>query len=340
MCKLEILRAYSIIIMIVKNINHKVIKKKYHVSEYKIKYLDENNNVQEIMIPNESREILDGHEIRKLAYEYISSNTVTKNPKIKKEIEKHGYCAFCEEHKELKRSHVVGNTVFSKLLKRSENGNAIRISLSSPKKVKKDNHSWAIEMLCSECEGMFNTKFEDYAISVLRGKNKEVKVNQMISGTSFNNIDQYRITLYVLSMFWRGAYSIDKAYDNFIINYSMSLYLKKCFKGEERLLKNAYSIRISKLYDRFGVFSEESIKDIIIQPFVKKSRNKVSYCIIFEGFLFEIYLLAQPFKERQKKGYLNPENKILFIPLKDIFSIEGIGHIFSGALKYKDDITV
>lgn len=325
--------------MIVKNINHKVIKKKYHVSEYKIKYLDENNNLQEIMVPNKFRKILDGHEIRKLACEYIYSNTVTKNPKIKK-IEKYGDCAFCEEHKELKRSHVVGNTVFSKLLKKCDNGNAIRISLSSSKKVKRDNHSWAIEMLCLDCENMFNTKFEDYAVSVLRGRNAGVKTNQMISGISFNNIDQYRITLYVLSLFWRGAYSIDKAYDNFIINYAMSSYLKKCFKGEEKLLKKAYSIRISKIYDRLGIFNEELIKDIIIQPFVKKSQNKVSYCIIFEGFLFEIYLLAQPFKERQKKGYLKPENKILFIPLKDIFSIDGVGHVFSEALKYKNDITL
>jgi len=319
--------------MNVNNINCDVIKKKYHVSEYKITYKDENSTLHEIYVPNKLREVHDGHEIRKIAIEYISINTPTKDPKIKK-IDKYGDCAFCEKHKKLERSHVIGNSVFSQILKKSENGNAVRITPSSPKKIKRDNHSWAIEMLCSECETMFNIKFENYAINALRGKITEVKVSEMFNGISFNNLDQYRMILYVLSIYWRGAYSIDKAYNNLIMNYAMSSYLKECFEGKQELLKKAFSIRISRLYDESGSIDSDGIKDLIINPFVEKQPGKVSYSIVFEGFLFEIYLLAQPFKERQKRGYLNPSKNILFVPFKYLFSIEGVVRTFQEAIIY------
>lgn len=315
------------------NVNNGVITKKYHVSEYLITYQDESNNLHRIRVPNKFRMVLDGHQIRRLALKHISSKSPIHNPKIKK-IEKYGDCAFCGHHRKLERSHVIGDTVFRRILKKSDSGTAIKISLSSPKKVQRDNKSWAIEMLCSECESMFNNNFEDYAINVLRGKNKEVKVTEMNHGISFNNIDQYRIILYVLSIYWRGAYSIDTAYNNFIITNGVSSYLKECFKGEQKLLKKAYSIKISKLYDKLELINSNGIKDLIINPFVEKTPNRVSYSVIFEGFLFEIYLLSLPFKERQKQGYLDPDKKILFSPLKDIFSIEAVTKSLAEAVIY------
>lgn len=95
-----------------------------------------------------------------------------------------GVCKFCEKKSEIKRSHAIGNTVFSKILKKCEGNAALRIARSE-NKIKKCNDSWAIEQLCGDCESFFNSRFEDYSIHVLRREQKGLKLKHILYGLVF-----------------------------------------------------------------------------------------------------------------------------------------------------------
>ncbi|NWK52174.1 hypothetical protein HYG89_06315 [Acinetobacter sp. SwsAc5] len=189
-----------------------LIPKHYLVTHYFVIYKTlEGENT--ILMPNRFRQELDGHAIRKLAIKKLQEELGGIDFRIVR-IEKHGDCVYCGNFGKLERSHVIGNTVFSKILKDSENGHAIKISLSAEQKIGKSNDSWAKEMLCNTCESKFNSEFENYSIYLLREKQPGVIVSKFSSGVSFQKVDTKKIFLYVLSILWRAAYSDHKAYAN------------------------------------------------------------------------------------------------------------------------------
>lgn len=312
---------------------HGIIPKHYLVTHYSVTYKTlEGENT--ILMPNRFRQELDGHAIRKLAIKKLQEELGGIDFRIVR-IEKHGDCVYCGNFGKLERSHVIGNTVFSKILKDSENGHAIKISLSAEQKIGKSNDSWAKEMLCNTCESKFNSEFENYSIYLLREKQPGVIVSKFSSGVSFQKVDTKKIFLYVLSILWRAAYSDHKAYANVIINYGMDSYLRWCFQNNRKTHSLTYSIKISKLVDKTNYFNEKKLRNFIFNPFVRKIDNKnASYCMLYEGYFFEVFLKALPFKQRNGQGFIDFKKNILFVPYIDVFDIPEVYEYFGRAVAY------
>ena len=313
---------------------HQLIPKVYLVTHYFVIYKTTDGNENSILVPNKFRQELDGHAIRKLAIRKIQELSNEKDIKIVK-IEKHGKCTYCGFFGKLERSHVIGRTVFSRIFQNNDYGHAVKISLSSKQKIGNSNDSWEKEMLCKICESRFNSDFEDYSIQVLREKQKYVKVSRFLHGISFQKVDTKKIFLYILSILWRAAYSNHKSYKNVIINKGMDSYLRHCFKNKLKTHSLIYSIKITKLVDRTAYFSEEKLRGFIFNPFVRNYRNKnTSYCMLYEGYFFEIFLKALPFKQRKGKGFLDFNKTIIFVPYVDIFDIPEVYEYFGRAVAY------
>jgi len=313
---------------------HQIIPKLYLVTHYFVIYKTTNGNENSILVPNRFRQELNGHAIRKLVIRKIQELSNETDIKIVK-IEKHGECTYCGSFGKLERSHVIGRTVFSRILQNSENGHAVKISLSSQQKIGKSNDSWEKEMLCKICESRFNSDFEDYSIQVLREKQKIVRVSRFLDGISFQKVNTKKIFLYILSILWRAAYSNHKSYKNVIINKGMDSYLRNCFQNNLKTHSLIYSIKINKLADKTDYFSEEKLRSFIFNPFVRKIDSKnASYCMLYEGYFFEIFLKALPFKQRNGKGFLDFNKTTIFVPYVDIFDIPEVYEYFGRAVAY------
>ncbi|ENW92105.1 hypothetical protein [Acinetobacter dispersus] len=247
-----------------------------------------------------------------------------------------GICKLCCEEKELQRSHVIGKTVFSRILRKSIGNAGISICLKY-KKISKSNDTWDSKLLCKSCESFFNRKFEDYSIHVLRKEQKGVDTTESDLGMFFKNINQYRLILYICSIYWRAAYSSHECYNGIVIERGVSQYLINVFKDKCDLNPKTISARIRLLADEnVGKLSEYPVS-MIVNPYHRLKEKGYVFCMAFEGYFFELFINSTSFKERLKPGYLNRKEKTLFIPLVYIKDIPEIAEIIKQARGIHED---
>ncbi|HEM7157963.1 TPA: hypothetical protein U2K46_002288 [Acinetobacter baumannii] len=241
-------------------------------------------------------------------------------------------CKLCEEEKELQRSHVIGKVVFSKILKKVEHGYAINISIGK-NQIKKSTDTWDSKLLCKDCERLFNQKYEDYSYHVLRREQKGILAKEGSHGIYFSNVNTYRVILYFISIYWRAGYSTHSAYSNVVINEGISSHLKQVFKDEANLNPKVFSVRVRLLKDKSGGFSQESLKQIIINPYNRIKDQGFVLCMIYEGYFFELFCNASTFKERQASGFLNRARDSFFVPYVDLFDIPEVVEVLANGFK-------
>lgn len=238
-----------------------------------------------------------------------------------------GYCLFCQENKKLKRSHAIGNTIFSNVLKKCEKNAAIKIS-TYDEKLSLSNDSWATKQLCGDCEQFFNEKFEAYSINALRGKIASVKIIHLINGISYSNIDAEKLSKYFLSIYWRGAHSSHQGYNNLKITREIDTHIRSVLKGDSKLTKHI-NIKLSSLYDGHGRLDKDGIKDIIMSPFTNFHNEKLaSYDFIFEGLLVQIFFGKVSYFEKKEKGYIDTSKRMIVLPKNNIFDIKALVDTF------------
>lgn len=247
-----------------------------------------------------------------------------------------GICKLCKEEKELQRSHVIGKTVFSRLLRNSVGNAAINICLKD-KKISKSNDTWDSRLLCSTCESFFNSKFEDYSIHVLRKEQKRVISSESDNGIFFKNVDQYRLILYLCSIYWRAAYSTHTSYDGIIIEKEISQYLVNVFLDKYKLNPKIISARIRLVKDEnVGKLSNSPIS-MIINPYHQLKGSGYIFCMYYEGYFFELFINATNFKERLKSGFLNRTSKSFFIPVVDLEDLPVIAECIRETRRIHDE---
>ncbi|MBE2165347.1 hypothetical protein IIQ43_12515 [Acinetobacter oleivorans] len=233
-----------------------------------------------------------------------------------------GICKLCGDEKELQRSHVIGKTVFSKILKESIGNYLVDISVNN-QKISKSNDTWDSKLLCKECESFFNRKYENYSVYVLRKKQNGVQTIEGNHGIYFRNVDQSRIILYLCSIYWRAAHSTHKAYEGVRITNELSHYLAYVFKGKFNLNAKVFSARIRLIADESKTFTDDRIK-MIVSPYFRFKGKGFVFCMAYEGYFFELFFNASNFKERQQPGFLNKAISSFFVPKVDLIDLPAI----------------
>ncbi|MFW2076570.1 hypothetical protein ACG94X_02400 [Acinetobacter sp. ULE_I010] len=310
---------------------------KYFVTHYLVKYLDQNQEKCEILVPNLHGRVLYRHGIKELAIKYIKKNTNINNP-VFQNFEHYGNCAFCSEFRKLEKSHAIANTIFRTLLKKVDGRQPIVISTNS-NQLKFDSDTWAVNQLCKICESYFNKNYEEYSINALRGKNPNVKIVKTLNGVSFNGLDQEVIAKYCLSVYWRAALSVHPSYSSVHIFPEFNEYLKLYFKNDIILNKSAMNVRMFNLVDEDKELNDEAIASFMVSPFTRLEEKRLVFCLKLESYFVEIKIEKLGYKEKMKKGYLGNSKNILFLENKDIFSINEIFNNFAHG-KYLHDKTL
>lgn len=231
-----------------------------------------------------------------------------------------GSCKLCGLNKELQLSHAIGNGVFKRIFK-TNSGKGITLT-DNDAPIHYSSDSWAELQLCSDCELHLNYEYERYSLKTLRDHRNCEKTSTCLI---FREIDQYKLMLYFLSIYYRSALSSQKPYGNVHILEHHQKLLKHALLGEQHLKYNDIPVKISRVIDKKADgFSPKGTKQIICSPFTRLSNGKaktISTCYFFEGFFVEVFISGFKFKNRNDHGILNKNNKNLYIPYKDLFSI-------------------
>lgn len=237
-----------------------------------------------------------------------------------------GICRLCRKPSILQKSHAIGDAVFKKIF-RSLSGKGIEISTGN-NEIVYSKDSWAEYLLCKECETLLNTKYETYALSVLRG-GKTSKITKSEYGVTISNIDQHKLIIYFLSIYWRAAHSTHPAYKKTKITQYNDQLLRNTIRNDVRIPAGAFTIKINKVIDLTDEkgFTPDSLKQVIVSPFPRSNfdtNTPQSFCFMFEGFFIEIFTSGIKIKKRNQPGILSKNSRQLFIPNLDLFKINEV----------------
>lgn len=237
-----------------------------------------------------------------------------------------GKCKLCNQQKDLQISHAVGDSIFKKIF-RTNSGKGISLT-ADDEAIGYSSDSWAENQLCSDCEKTLNLKYEQYSLGVLRGKNCQLSKTDL--GLTFKELDQQKLIIYFLSIYWRAANSGHPAYENVVINDNDNEFLRRSILNNTKIPAGKFSIKVSRVIDLSDSkgFSSDSIKQIVVSPFCRVYENNkledVSICFMFEGFFIEIYVKGLKLKDRSKYGVLAKTKKLLVIPYLNLFDIKEV----------------
>lgn len=237
-------------------------------------------------------------------------------------------CKLCDRPKELKHSHVIGRSIFRSTIGRGDKHYGIIIDHEKDKIVRSTDQ-WATLMLCNECENFLNSRYENYSLWVLKNKQNGVRHQTNPHYYSIKNINQKRMMMYIISIFWRAAVSEHKVFSKVSLEPEMSEYLKKSILGKIDINTKVFSVRISKLFDEANHYSEDVLKSVITNIHPRVIENGVSYIMLFSGFFFEIFFGNLNADERFGYGFLRKNKIILNMPYQNILSIPEVHAAFS-----------
>ncbi|MGV3002075.1 hypothetical protein [Vibrio sp. E150_018] len=237
-----------------------------------------------------------------------------------------GKCKLCNQQKDLQMSHAVGDSIFKKI-SRTNSGKGISLT-SGDEAIGYSCDSWAGYQLCLDCERLLNIEYEQYSLGVLRGKNCQLSKTDL--GLTFKELDQQKLIMYFLSIYWRAANSGHSAYKNVVIIDDDNEYLRNSILNNTKIPDGKFSIKISRVVDLSDSkrFSPDSIKQIVVSPFCRVYENRklenASICFMFEGFFIEIYVKGLKLKDRSKYGVLAKSKRLLVVPYLNLFKIDEV----------------
>ncbi|USA53854.1 hypothetical protein NDN13_01290 [Acinetobacter sp. C32I] len=232
-----------------------------------------------------------------------------------------GICKLCDKESELQNSHVIGKAVFRAMMKSSNSHYLIATSVNE-NIIKKSNDQFATPMLCRDCESLLNAKYENYSYWVLKNKQPGVKIHKKSDYWQFKDVNQYRLAMYVVSIFWRSMVSEHVVFKNSVLSEELSNYFKNCINGKIKIDEKFFNVKISKLYCNRGYYKERILENFILPPTLRVNhKSGFSYSMVFGGYYFEFFCGCLNSNERLEVGFIKTNKRFLKIPFKNFLSI-------------------
>lgn len=232
-----------------------------------------------------------------------------------------GVCKLCKCTKELQRSHVIGRSIFRRMMKNSGDHFLVNADTRN-KEIKKSTDQFVSYQLCAACESYLNSKYENYSLWSLMNKQKGVKHCDGNIALLILGLDQYRVIMYVISIIWRAVNSDHTAFSQSKIYPELNEYFRMCILDEVHIDEKKVFVKISKLICVRNKYSEEKLQGFIIPPMLKKDGNNgISYSMIFGGFYFEVFVPLVDSFNRYGLGVLRRKKHILRIPKVNFLQI-------------------
>lgn len=228
-------------------------------------------------------------------------------------------CKLCHETKPLQRSHVIPNAVFRRVFRQNQ-GKAITFSDNNSSWNEYSSESWWEYLLCEECEKHLNRNYEQYSISLLRNSLKDAKILKVDEGVSFSHVDTVKLQLFIVSIIWRAAVSNLSEYSTVYLRQPWEDEIRNYLLKQKQIPSSLVDIKISRLCDNTpGGFSLENLKSLVVSPILRVNSKNVSFCLLIEGFFFEVFVPSLKLKEKNHSNIINPDTNSVFADYLNIF---------------------
>jgi hypothetical protein len=228
-----------------------------------------------------------------------------------------GICRLCERDRELCDSHALPNSAFRFLFKRGS-GKAVAFVDDENTKTDYSSDSWSEPLLCKECEGDLNDRYDRYGIAVFKGN--ACKVQRGIDGITFSGIDRQRLRMFVLSVLWRMAVSPHRAYGNVDLSYELEAEIRNALKSKSNVRSAAAEVGLCRLRESTGIkaLSPENLQRILVAPFPRDFVAFRSIGFLLFGFVIEVFIPRPPKKVTRGVGMASGMSPILFAPFQEV----------------------
>jgi hypothetical protein len=185
-------------------------------------------------------------------------------------------------------SHVIPNAAFKRA---KDNGKMMKVDVRAKLNYLVQD-SWATEMLCSECEHLFNTRYEEITLNELRVARKRGGESGLLKLKTKN---PSRLAAFMMSLVWRAAVSSHSAYKKVRLPNVVIEGVRQCLLyGSRPDVLWTLSYRITAMYDSKGVFDVDAVSRIIASPCLSKlSALTFSFVFMFEGYKFEVIFTSE-----------------------------------------------
>lgn len=199
------------------------------------------------------------------------------------------------------KAHLVAQS-FGRLIK-SPNGPNTRIS--ERKYTTKAQHGlFDPRILCGDCDGFLNTKYDDPALSFIRNfKYRPGELDLNRSHFEKPNVDCDMLCGFILSVLWRC--SISQMFE--VSNISLGQYgnpVREMLWGHRSLASfNHYKVMVQRYHDRPSVEKMYSLPMPI--EFEDVSFRAKGYLFVLTGFRFMVILDPQPLPDKYASYVLN-----------------------------------
>lgn len=230
-----------------------------------------------------------------------------------------GICKLCLNHKELQLSHAIPNTYFRHIF-RASGGNAIRMTSDNFSHIINSNDSGKELMLCRECEGDIEKKYESHANFLFKNERGITYTKEFVS---YGKYKPKNLILFFISIVWRAANSSQELYENISLLPEQNEYFRLAILNFSNIPSNRIGVKCYRLTDsnKIDHFSREDLKNIIFAlPPLPTEKDKL-YKFCFFGIYVEVCVWGFKYKYRGEYGVLSKTNKVLIMPYINIFEI-------------------
>jgi hypothetical protein len=241
-------------------------------------------------------------------------------------LSKLGKCLNCGDESILQSSHAINKTFFQEISQKCKETHGRSLQLEFGNMFPKlDGDQLATLQMCSACENFFNSKYENYSIKFLKGKLSITNKRETKKYICYSNIDHTKISKFLLSIFWKISNSNHKYLKNVaIFPKEANIVIRDCLNSETPLCKLDCNLKIFKLKDSSYNLSDDSLKQIIMTPFLSysESTGQLTYRMIFYGYLFQLFFKRISYDEKKKGRYLKDGNGSLYIDFIELDEIK------------------
>lgn len=123
-------------------------------------------------------------------------------------------CAFCDQEKLLRQSHVIPLGIWR--LKDNDSG-FLEVSTESNLKPRRINKGWHQQLLCDDCEKYFGREFDDFGRNFFASVSAATPITLGPNAAYFEfaDVDANKLKLFVLSVLWRASVATKEPFAEF-----------------------------------------------------------------------------------------------------------------------------
>lgn len=234
-----------------------------------------------------------------------------------------GICELCGRSSELQNSHAIPDSLFKSLFRKG-NGSAIFIDSDPDTEIRTDQESWSDPLLCKDCEGKLNSRYDFYGDKFGKGQ-----LGTLVFEKDYlraEGLDRNRLRMLFLSLAWRMSRLRSLAYQSIRLDIKTDQLIQDCLINSKILSQNHASVCINRLHDSHGFkgFSRNDFDTTIAAPWqkhIQSAQGKQSKYYVIEyiywGYLISVLIPGVSLINRNRPGILYGDSNRMVIPFKD-----------------------